>query len=236
MKFKNINRIAIMQPTFLPWVGYFELIRSVDLFVFLDSVQFEKRGWQQRNIIKTPNGSQWITIPVKSKGKFKQNISEVEMSTESNFSSKLIKTIKVNYSKAKFYNQFSEDIFYLIKKENKKLSILNISLIKYFLKVWDIKTPLIQSSEFNVKGVKDELLYNIVNLFNAELYISPPGSSSYLKESKFFGEEVNQKQYEFFEYKHPVWDQLYGEFIPYCSALDLLFNVGEDGKNKLSMR
>ena len=117
MEFKQFNRIAIMQPTFLPWVGYFELIRSVDLFIFLDSVQFDKRSWQQRNIIKTPKGSQWITIPVISKGKFKQNISEVEISSQSDFTLKLIKTIKINYSKAKFYDQFSEQIFYLIKKK-----------------------------------------------------------------------------------------------------------------------
>jgi len=231
MEFKQFNRIAIMQPTFLPWVGYFELIRSVDLFIFLDSVQFDKRSWQQRNIIKTPKGSQWITIPVISKGKFKQNISEVEISSQSDYASKLIKAIKINYSKAKFYNQFSEEIFYLLNKEKKKLSLLNISLIKYFLKIWNIKTPLMKSSEINVKGVKDELLYNILNLFNAELYISPLGSMSYLKESKFFGDRENQKKYNFFEYEHPVWDQLYGDFLPYCSALDLLLNVGEEGIN-----
>ena len=236
MELKNFNRIAIMQPTFLPWVGYFELIRSVDLFIFLDSVQFDKRSWQQRNTIKTPKGSQWITVPVISKGKFKQNISEVEISCQSDFSTKLIKTLKINYSKAKFYNQYSEEIFYLIKNENKKLSSLNISLIKYFLKVWGIKTPLMQSSTLSVEGVKDELLYNILNLFDSELYISPPGSESYLKKSEFFGEGENQKKYKFFEYDHPKWDQLYGDFLPYCSAIDLLFNVGEEGKNIICTR
>tara|TARA_Y100000589_G_C27104065_1_gene609300 strand:+ start:452 stop:1168 length:717 start_codon:yes stop_codon:yes gene_type:complete len=225
------NKIAIMQPTFLPWVGYFALINAVDLFIFLDSVQFDKRSWQQRNIIKTINGSSWLTVPVISKGKFQQKINEVEILNDSNFNNKIIKKIYANYSKAKFFKLYSEDIFKIIIEENKMLSQLNYKLIKYFLKVWEIKTRLSYSSKLNVTGYKDELLYNILSSYKSELYVSPPGSETYLKESKFFGKQQNQKNYELFKFKHPEWSQLYGDFLPYCSAIDLLFNMGKEGKS-----
>ena len=219
-----------MQPTFLPWVGYFALINTVDFFIFLDSVQFDKRSWQQRNTIKTINGSSWLTVPVISKGKFQQKINEVEILNDSNSINKIIKKIYANYSKAKFFKLYSEDIFKIIYEENKMLSKLNSKLIKYFLKVWEIKTTLTYSSSLDVSGYKDELLYKILSSYESELYVSPPGSEPYLKESKFFGDQKNQKKYELFKYKHPRWNQLYGDFLPYCSAIDLLFNVGKEGK------
>lgn len=231
MKNINENKIAIMQPTFIPWIGYFALIEYVDTFIFLDSVQFDKRSWQQRNKIKTSNGLKWLTIPVLSKGKYKQKIKEVEIDNGQNFPEKVINTITANYSKSKFFNQYSSDIFSILVENKKYLVDLNIELIKYMMKIWNFYTPIIKSSDLEIVGSKDELLFNICNHYEADKYISPPGSECYLEKSKYFGNNKNQKKLEYFRYEHPTWEQQFGDHIDYCSAIDLLLNYGDEGKN-----
>jgi len=117
-----MTRIAIMQPTYIPWVGYFSLINKVDVFIFLDSVQFAKRSWQQRNKIKTANESIWLTVPVLSKGKQSQFINEVEIDLTRDFSEKHIASLESNYHKAPYFLKYSPDFFLFYKK------IINILL------------------------------------------------------------------------------------------------------------
>ncbi len=223
------SKIAIMQPTFIPWIGYFALINHVDLFVFLDHVQFDKRSWQQRNKIKTPEGLKWLTVPVLSKGKFSQPIIDVNIDPSSSFAEKATKALTSNYCKAKFFDKYSQDIFKIIQRNDSKLAELNITLIQYINDVWSIKTPIYRSSNLNIKGTKDELLFNICKVLKGDIYISPLGAHSYLDNSNFFGGNIGQKKLLYFNYFHPIWDQQYGDFLPYCSALDLLFNFGSEG-------
>ena len=223
------KKIAIMQPTFIPWIGYFGLIKSVDLFVFLDTVQFEKRSWQQRNIIRTNQGTQWLTVPVISKGRFDQKIIDTRIDKSSNFSQKAINTIRFSYLKTKYYDKYSNDIFKIINENDSSLSNLNINLIKYLSNIWQIKTPTKKSSDYNLTGKKDELLHNICKFFNANIYISPKGSENYLTNSSFFYGSSNKIKLNYFQFSHPKWDQIHGDFIPYCSSLDLLFNSGPEG-------
>lgn len=229
------KKIAIMQPTFIPWVGYFGLLKSVDLFIFLDSVQFEKRSWQQRNIIRTSQGTQWLTVPVISKGKFDQKIIDTRIDKSSRFSQKAINTIRFNYSKTKYYCKYSNDIFKIINENDFSLSDLNINLIKYLSNIWEIDTSIKKSSNYKLNGKKDELLHNICQLFNANIYVSPKGSENYLTNSSFFTGSSNKIKLNYFEYIHPTWDQIHGDFIPYCSSLDLLFNMGPEGSNLIQM-
>lgn len=220
-----MKRIAIMQPTYLPWAGYFGLISAVDCFVILDSVQFARRSWQQRNQIKTNNGSVWLTLPVLSKGSYDQNIKDVRLDSSKNYLSEHIKSIHHSYSKAKFYQSESNKIFNLIDFSNSQYLVdITVPIIKNCCKVLGIKTQILCSSEFNLNGVKDELLVNICKLLKADEYISPPGSKVYLEDSKRFVEAEIDVSY--FDFTHPVYPQINGEFLPYMSIIDLIFNCG----------
>ena len=130
-----MRTVSIMQPTFLPWTGYFKMILRSDLFVFLDDVQFDKRSWQQRNKILKNDGKEFLlTIPVKSKGKFFQKINEVEVDNSTNWKDKHLKLLEMNYSKHKFFKQVFDSISNTYKENTNSLSEFNIKLIKKIVK------------------------------------------------------------------------------------------------------
>jgi hypothetical protein len=225
---EDTKTIAIMQPTFLPWVGYFGLMDVVDEFVFLDHVQFDKRSWQQRNRIKTSNGPVWLSVPVQSKGKSDQAINEALIDQGNKiFPDKMVKTIEMNYSKAPFYNEYAQGVFDTLKGGHDKLLDLNIDLIEFFAGVWGIETKTSLSSSMNVEGQKSTLLVEVCNELGAKGYLSPPGSKEYIDASDDFEKAGIDVRY--FEYNHPQWKQCFGEFEPYMSALDLLFHKGKEG-------
>ena len=211
-----------MQPTYLPWIGYFAMMDSVDVFIILDSVQFSKRSWQQRNQIKTKSGAEWLTVPVISKGKKYQLISDVKIDYSNKFPESHINMIKQNYGKSTFFEEYSEDYFNILRKKNENLSRLSIDLILLIRDLLNIKTEIKYSSDFSTKGLKDELLAELCEHVGATEYISPPGSKVYLNDSDSF---IKRKiPIKYFEYKHISYSQLHGEFIQYMSVIDLLFN------------
>lgn len=222
-----MKSIAIMQPTFLPWIGYFALIDRVDSFVFFDHVQFEKRSWQQRNNIKSVNGALMLSVPVVSKGKQWQLIHETEILYEGNKSpfDKIIKSIEMAYMKAPYFSDFSNDIFAFMEKRPKYISDFNKEIITHICNILNITTPLLSSSDKAAQGHKDILLANICEQEHASHYISPPGSKVYLDKSTVFEERNIELSYH--DYDHPTYSQLHGDFIPYMCILDLLFNEGE---------
>lgn len=215
-----------MQPTYLPWSGYFGLLNSVDLFIFLDSVQFERRSWQQRNQIKIVNGSQWLTVPVNSKGKRDQKINEVEIDLNSRHYEKHQKSITLNYNKSLFFNNTSKAIFEIFEKNINNLSCLNIELINLLNNLLGIKTKTLKSSDLMSKGVKSNLLASICSEVGAKEYISPQGSKSYLDISDAFDEIETKIHY--FKYTHPRYSQNFDGFLENMSVIDLLMNCGEE--------
>ena len=217
-------RVAIMQPTYLPWIGYFGLINSVDLFVFLNSVQFDKRSWQQRNKIKSPKGSLYLTVPVLSKGFSKQIIKDVKIEQNQEFYKKHINSIKHNYNKSPYYNEFSKKIFELMSNENEYLCDLNIKMIKLICEFLSIKTKTVISSNLKSSGNKSELLSSICLEIGATEYISPLGSKNYLNETDIF--QKKNISLKFFYFKHPIYSQLFNKFESNLSVLDLLMNCG----------
>jgi hypothetical protein len=221
-------KVAIMQPTYIPWIGYFALMELVDVFIILDSVQFSKRSWQQRNQIKTKSGAKWLTVPVISKGKKDQLISDVKIDYSSKFPESHINMIKQNYGKSKFFADYSEDFFNVLRKKNEYLSCLSIDLILLIRDLLNIKTEIKYSSDFSTKGSKDELLAELCDHVGATEYISPPGSKVYLNDSDSF---IKRKiPLKYFDYKHVSYPQLHGEFIQYMSVVDLLFNYDTQSK------
>ncbi len=220
-----MTSVAIMQPTYLPWIGYFGLMDAVDIFVLLDIVQFDRRSWQQRNRIKTVTGPMWLTVPVISKGKRSQSILETKIDTHQKFPLSHCRSISQNYSKSSHFKKYWPDIENIINSKHDHLSSLTISLISLIKNQLAISTELILASNLSVSGNKDVLLLNICEEVGAKVYISPPGSEGYLgPENCFDGSEVTLK---YFSFKHPEYSQLFESFMPYMSIIDLLFNTGK---------
>lgn len=219
-----MTRVAIMQPTYLPWCGYFGLMQAVDIFIFLDSVQFAKRSWQQRNQIKTPQGAQWLTVPVASKGKREQLICEAELDSASNFASTHRKSIESNYAKAASFRDLAPALLTRIEGPT-LLADLNIGIIEHCRTLLGIETPLLRSSQMQGSGAKADLLASLCKEVGATEYISVPGSKDYLDESSAF-EEIGVPV-RYFNYRHPEYPQLFGDFLPYMSVIDMLFNCGD---------
>jgi hypothetical protein len=221
-----MKTIAIMQPTYLPWAGYFGLMESVDEFIILDTVQFARRSWQQRNQIKTPQGPIWLTVPVLSKGQRDQWISDVAIDTERSFARDHIRSLEHNYRAAPYFDPYAARLFRILDYNYAKLATLTGDLIVEIRSILDITTPMKWASEFGTVGAKADLLADLAVKTGATRYISPPGSRDYLDESSAFarvGIEVG-----YFEYKHPIYRQLHGEFVSHMSVVDLILNTGPD--------
>jgi WbqC-like protein family len=220
-------KIAIAQPTYLPWLGYFDLLDQADQFVLLDSVQFEKRSWQQRNRIKTPTGLQWLTVPVISRGKREQRIVDAKIGEE--FWLDHLRSIEMNYRRAPFFNRYYGAVGDVLRSaaSGSSLATLTISLLRWFASVMDIRTPTLRSSELPTHGRRTDLLAEICGSLGATNYLSPLGSAEYLvKELPVMKERGIEVAFQ--HYEHPVYRQLFPPFQHYACALDLLFNEGEN--------
>ncbi|MFH1894714.1 MAG: WbqC family protein [Patescibacteria group bacterium] len=217
-------KAVIMQPTYLPWLGYFDLMDQSDIFVFLDNVQFERQSWQQRNKIKSPKGELLLTIPVIRK--YPQEIREVQINNNLSWQTEHLKAVQYNYSKAKYFNEYA-DFFQKFYTEKKvKLIDFTIPIILWLKDVLGIDCNIIKSSELDARGKKVNLLIDICRKIGADEYLSPIGSKEYIDENNLFEEEDIKLEYQQFE--HPTYPQLWGEFIPHLSVIDLLFNCGSD--------
>ena len=217
-------KIAIMQPTFLPWLGYFEMIKDVDIFVFLDCVQFEQRSWQSRNKIKLNDKEFFISLCLK-KAPQKTLISNMLLNDEKKWKNKLLLTFHHAYSKALNYARYEmllrEALFNFTH-----LCDLNIFLITEFCKDLGIKTPLKKASNLKLSGKREVLLLEICKALKADSYLSPEGSKNYLEKEaarKIFKDSWVEISY--FDFVHPVYKQQGKGFLEYLSALDFLMNI-----------
>jgi hypothetical protein len=228
------KKVAIVQSNYIPWKGYFDLINMVDEFILYDDMQFTKRDWRNRNRIKTPNGLQWLTIPVDVKGKYYQKINETKVS-DSKWMNKHWYSIVHSYSKAKYFKEVNE-IFeetYLNCKEI-FLSSINITFINLINNILDIKTKIRLSSEFNLCEGKTERLLHICNQTNATEYISGPSAKSYLDETLFTNNNIKISWMDYSNYSE--YKQLYPPFEHSVSIIDLIFNEGHNSKNFLKSK
>jgi len=224
------KKIAIMQPTYIPWIGYFDLIDQVDIFIFLDNVQIEKSSWQLRNRIKNNNTELFLTIPrKKNKGSEKLSLlNETEISEKDNWRRKHLLSIKNLYSKSNYFNEIFPFLEDLINSKNNIVSEFNINIIKKICNKLNIKTEIIKLSDLDIfENDKIKRLISISNFFKANIYVSPKGSHNYLKENnalEYFNDSNIKLVYH--NYKHPNYNQLKGDFMEYMSIIDLIFNYG----------
>lgn len=222
-------KIAIMQPTYIPWVGYFAMMKSVDKFIILDHVQFARRSWQQRNRIILNGKEHLLSLSVKKTDR-NTSINNIELSSPYGNFDKHLKTIYQAYSKAPYFNDYFFELEKICEKA-KSLSELNILLIEFIKDKLGIKTKLVLSSEINVKGTKSELMYNICQSQNATHYLSAIGSKEYMESGTGF--DFNIIKVDYFNYIPNEYRQDTKSFVPYMSVLDLLFNEGENSINIL---
>lgn len=220
-----MKRVAVIQSNYIPWKGYFDIINDVDLFVFYDDVQYTKNDWRNRNKIKTPKGSEWLTIPVNASNDLL--ICEVEMSNP-NLISKHYKTLNALYSKAPYfkrYKPFLEHVYMEQKWSN--LSEMNQYLIKHISKEFlGINAEFKDSREYDSNGRKLNRLIDILKKAKAEVYVSGPAAGDYIDLTRFKEEEI---QLVYKDYKgYPEYEQFHPPFDHYVSILDLLFHAGPD--------
>lgn len=219
------QRIAISQPTYLPWMGYLDQIDSVGTFVLLDNVQFEKQSWQQRNRIKTPTGLQWLSVPVIFKGRFGQRINEVEIRED--FAAKHLRALELNYRRAPYFEQYFPVFGALLSKFGQGMYIadLNHELIDWFMGALGIQSSLIRASSLDCEGKRSSLLVSICKRLDAGAYLAASGSAEYLLKELDLFSEVGINVF-FHNYIFPQYAQCFPPFIPYACALDVLFNEG----------
>lgn len=216
--------ISAHQPAYLPWLGYFDKIIQSDVFVYLDNVQFEKNSFTNRNRIKTPQGEIWLTVPVKSRGHFSKTLTEMKINNTQNWRKKHLNTIFMNYKKAPRFEECFSKIETLYQKEYDYLAELCWDHLLFWCQQIGITTKIVRSSELPVEAKKSDLILELCQHFQADHYVSGALGVNYLQEDDFkqIGIAITYQ-----DYKHPVYAQLWGEFIPYLSIIDFWMN-GKD--------
>jgi hypothetical protein len=219
------KKVAILQSSYIPWKGYFDIINSVDEFILYDDVQFTRRDWRSRNRIKTPQGLRWLSIPVQSKGRYLQRVDETLVSDPAWARSHWSAFVQC-YSAAPHFSAYRtlfEDLFLTCSET--RLSSINRRFIEAICKVVGIATPLKWSTEYPAHGTKTERLVSICIAAGATAYLSGPSAREYIENARFqeAGVELSYMDYS----GYPEYAQLYPPFEHGVTILDLIFNVGD---------
>jgi len=214
-------KVAIIQPSYIPWRGYFDIINSVDIFVFYDDVQYTTRDWRNRNRIKTKDGLQWLTVPVCNP--HHSIINDIKIDNSIKWRDKHLRSIYHAYSSSKFFNEYFDELAEALFSEVDKLSSLDINLTHWIMRKIGINTHTICSSSLNPQGKKTERLIDMLVKLGADTYLSGPSASIYLNQDLMLRNGINV---EFKKYNYDPYIQLYGDFECNVSIIDLLFNMG----------
>jgi len=229
----NKNSCAILQPHYIPWIGYFSMISRVEKFIFLDNVQYIKREWKNRNKIRkhsTSNSAKWLSVPV-TKATKSNLIKEVKISYEFDWVTEHLNSVKETYKKTKYFDEVFGIFEKIISDKEIFLSELNIKFIKEICKYVNIKSDFILSSELLAQGKKDYKLLDICKKVNSSFYLANNSTLEYLKTDIF---SKNNIIVEPQNYNHPTYEQFFDNkqvvWVGNLSVLDLLFNYGSGSK------
>jgi hypothetical protein len=219
-------KVGIIQSSYLPWRGYLDFIASVDLFVILDDVQFTRQDWRNRNRIKTPGGSQWITVPVHRQG-LSARICEAEIDYARNWRHDHRRAVALNYARASHTPDVLAMLDAAFDANHPTISALNIALLRSLCGYLGIQTPLRLSSDFACAGVKTDRLLALLTAVGATTYLSGPSARAYLEEDRFREAGI---ALEYKRYHYPDYPQLWGPFDGVVSVIDLIANCGPDAR------
>ena len=220
--------VVILQPSYIPWRGTFDLIRKADLFVFYDDVQYDKHGWRNRNQIKTTQGKQWLTIPVHSRGVTDGiAIKDVKIDQSKPWQKSHLKALTFAYRKAPYFEEYLPLLESFYGQEDEFLADFTIALTESLTRYLNIRhTRFLRSSTISgIEGQKTDRLIQILKHVGATHYISGPSARAYIEEEKFQQAGITL---EYMKYNYPIYPQLYPPFDSQVTILDLLFMTGRE--------
>jgi len=216
--------VGIHQPNYLPGISYFAKIWNSDIFIFLDSVQYTKGNWTNRNRIKTAQGELMLTVPILTKGRINQKVCEVQINLREQWLKKHIRGIQQNYNKAPFYKGIMPILEELLDNHWQDLAKMNIALIKKICDVLGMQKTFFISSDLGGDNLRStELLIYLIETVGGNSYLSGAGGKKYMEIEKF---PENGLGLYFLDYRPVSYRQQLGDFIPNLSIIDLLFNEG----------
>lgn len=225
-------RLVVLQPGYLPWLGYFDQLSRSDLFVHYDDVQYDKHGWRNRNRVRTAGGDgwSWLTVPVKLGGKFGARILDVEIDGKTRWADKHWRTLEQNYRRAPFFSRFAPELEPLYRREWTKLVELDLALTATIARAFGLgERRTVRSSELPACPPSQDPTQRLLDLcrhFEATDYFSGAAARDYLDVGRFSAAGV---RVEFQEFRHPTYPQVHpGPFVSHLSAVDALFNLGPD--------
>lgn len=222
----SLKKIAILQSNYIPWKGYFDIINSVDEFVIYDEMQYTRRDWRNRNIIKTKGGLKWLTIPVEVKGRYNQKICETKVANNI-WPEKHWEAIRHNYNNALYFSKYSKVFEQTFHKclDLDHLSDINRLFINTINSLLKIHTNISDSTKYRIEGERNEKIISICKQAGADVYVTGMAARAYIDEKLFRKESVALSWIDYSGY--PEYNQGYQNFEEKVSIIDLIFNTGE---------
>jgi WbqC-like protein family len=215
--------VVVLQPSYLPWLGYFAQMHRSDVFVLYDDVQYDKHSWRNRNRIKTAQGMQWLTVPVRTKGCSYPTIREVEIDNATDWRRKHLLTLRQSYARAAYFDETMGVLQPLYERDWTRLLDLNVAFLSALAEVLGLRREICFASELDVPGDRVQRLIDICKRLAANCFYEGAAGRDYIDDALFRAAGVD---IEYQDYQHPVYPQLHGEFVPHLSVVDLLFNCG----------
>lgn len=221
-------KVVILQPSYIPWRGYFDQIRRADVFVFYDDVQYDKRGWRNRNQIKTPRGKQWLTIPVRSHGAQTESIPihQIHIAWDKPWNADHLKSLQHSYNKAPYFRAYMPLLEQFYGRHDEYLADFTVDFTIALAREIGIQhTRFLRSSTLSAKGQKTDRLISILQIVGGTHYLSGPSAREYIEPEKFAAAKITL---EYMQYNYAEYSQLYPPYDPFVSILDLLFMTGPE--------
>lgn len=213
--------LSVHQPAYLPWLGYFDKIARADMFIFLDTVQFENGSYINRNRIKTSSGLTWLTIPIIRKDHMSKTLVQTQTDPRTPWRQKHLKTIKFAYTKAPRLAMNFQKLEQIFSSNETLLAEICYQQLAFWVQELGIKTQIVRASSLPEMGKKSDLILNFCRYFGARRYISGRLGRDYLNESDFRQSSID---IEYQDYRHPLYPQLHGDFVPNLSIVDFWMN------------
>lgn len=221
--------VAIHQPQYLPWLPYCAKAGRCDLFVYLDTVQYQKNGLQNRNQIKSAQGAQWLTVPVNAS--LEHTIRQTRIADQ-RWSRKHIQSIRQNYARAPFLDLFEKGLRPILEQPHENLADLNIAVTEWMFGCLGIGCKRVRGCDLNVSGTKDDLVISICEAVGATVYLSGQGAAAYQDENKFRAHNLELRYHHFQGQSYPQCHAAAG-FVPDLSALDVILNLGPQARETI---
>lgn len=222
-------RCSVMQPTYLPWAGYFNLIALADVFVFLDDAQYSKNSFHNRNQYLQNGEAGWITVPVK-KGSHDKKIAESLIDASNPWAKKHVALLENVYNSHLYFKDFFPSIKFLFDEPPQTIGDLNIKLIMAIAGYLGFKPKFVRSSELNIKADRTARLVKICEHFNCDEYLSPAGAKEYLMQDGDFSSSPIKLEFQSFVCENYAQKNARkGEFVSHLSIIDVIANLGRDG-------